>query len=67
MRNVSEGYRYIVRSPDVRGGNARIQGTRVAVHDIIGLLQNGETVESLAANCLPTITKAQVYDCLADY
>jgi uncharacterized protein (DUF433 family) len=37
------------------------------VHDVIGLLQNGESVESLIANCLPNITRAQVYECLAYY
>ena len=37
------------------------------MHDVIGLLQNGETVDSLAASCLPTLTKAQVYECLAYY
>jgi uncharacterized protein (DUF433 family) len=67
MSKVSESYRYIVRSPDVRAGNARVEGTRIAVHDVIGLLQNGETVDSLAATCLPTLTKAQVYECLAYY
>jgi uncharacterized protein (DUF433 family) len=67
MSKISESYRYIVRSPDVRGGNARVEGTRIAVHDVIGLLQNGETVDSLAASCLPTLTKAQVYECLAYY
>ena len=66
-REISESYRYIVRSPDVRGGNARVEGTRIAVHDVIGLLQDGETVESLAASCLPMLTKAQVYECLAYY
>lgn len=64
---ISESYRYIVRSPDVRGGNARVEGTRVGVHDVIGLLQNGETVESIIAACLPMLTKAQVYECLAYY
>jgi len=67
MSKISESYRYIVRSPDVRGGNARVEGTRIAVHDVIGLLQNGETVDTLAASCLPTLTKAQVYECLAYY
>lgn len=67
MSKISESYRYIVRSPDVRGGNARVEGTRIAVHDVIGLLQNGETVDSLVASCLPTLTKAQVYECLAYY
>lgn len=60
-------YRYIVRSPDVRGGNARLEGTRIAVHDVIGLLQNGETVESITATCLPMLTQARVYECLAYY
>jgi hypothetical protein len=36
------------------------------VHDVIGLLQNGETVGSLVGGCLP-LTKAQVYKCLAYY
>ena len=67
MREISESYRYIVRSPDVRGGNARVEGTRIAVHDVIGLFQNGESVESIAATCLPMLTKAQVYECLAYY
>ena len=65
--DVSQSYRYIVRSPDVRGGNPRVEGTRIAVHDVIGLLQNGETVESVVTTCLPTLTKAQVYECLAYY
>lgn len=41
------GYRYITRQPGVRGGHAIIEGTHVGVHDVIGLLQNGETVDSL--------------------
>ena len=65
--DLSQSYRYIVRSPDVRGGHARVEGTRIAVHDVIGLLQNGETVDSLTGSRLPTLTKAQVYECLAYY
>ena len=57
----------IVRSPDVRGGNARVEGTRIGVHDVIGLLQNGETIDSLIANCFPLLSRAQVYECLAYY
>lgn len=64
---ISQSYRYIVRSPDVRGGHARVEGTRIAVHDVIGLLQNGETIDSLTGSCLPTLTKAQAYQCLAYY
>ncbi len=64
---ISPSYRYIVRTPDIRGGHARVDGTRVAVHDVIGLLQNGETVDSVTGSCLPTLTKSQVYECLAYY
>ena len=67
MGPISETYRYIVRSPGVRNGNAIVGGTRIAVHDVIGLLQNGETVETLTANCFPQLTRSQVYECLAYY
>ena len=67
MSSTSESYRYIVRSPDTRGGNARVEGTRIGVHDVIGLLQNGETIDSLIANSFPTLSKAKVYECLSYY
>jgi len=64
---ISETYRYIVRSAGVRSGNPTVEGTRIAVHDVIGLLQNGETVDTLRANCFPQLTRSQVYECLAYY
>ena len=67
MSAVEKPYRYIVSSLEVRGGNPRVEGTRVGVHDVIGLLQNGETVDSLVANCFPDLTRAHVYECLAYY
>ncbi|MBY0503254.1 MAG: DUF433 domain-containing protein [Bryobacteraceae bacterium] len=57
----------MTRSAGVRGGNPIVEGTRVAVHDVIGLLQNGESIDSLTVNCFPQITKPQVYECLAYY
>jgi uncharacterized protein (DUF433 family) len=61
-------YRYLVNLPGVCGGRTVIEGTRIGVHDVVGLLQNGETVDSVcSANCFPDITKAQVYECLAYY
>jgi uncharacterized protein (DUF433 family) len=42
-----ETYRYILKTPGVCGGNPRIEGTRICVPDVIGLLQNGETVDSV--------------------
>ena len=67
MTAVSEGYKYITRKPGVRGGNAIVDGTRIGVHDVIGLLQNGETVDTITVTCFPDLTKAQVYECLAYY
>jgi len=51
----------------VRGGKAGVEGTRIGVHDVIGLLQNGETIDSLIANCFPILSRAQFYECLAYY
>ena len=67
MGTISESYRYIVRSVDVPSGNAIVEGSRIAVHDVIGLLQNGESIESLRESCFPQISKSQVYECLAYY
>jgi uncharacterized protein (DUF433 family) len=67
MVRASQRYRYITRAPKVRGGNPIVEGTRIGVHDVVGLLQNGESVDSVTANCFPELTKAQVYECLAYY
>ena len=66
MATADESYRYIVKTPDVCGGKARVEGTRIGVHDVIGLLQNGETVDSVTRELQP-LTRAQVYECLAYY
>lgn len=70
MVRASQQYRYITRLPKVRGGHPVIEGTRIGVHDVVGLLQNGESVDSIisnCSNCFPEITKAQIYECLAFY
>jgi len=64
---VATQYAYITRTNGVRGGNAIIAGTRIGVHDVIGLLQNGETVDSVVTQGFPDLTRAQVYECLAYY
>ena len=61
-----QSYRYLERIPGVRSGHTIVAGTRIGVHDVIGLLQNGETVDSLP-RCFPGLTRAQVYECLAYY
>jgi uncharacterized protein (DUF433 family) len=67
MAETSTGYRYITQTDGVRGGRAVIESTRIGVHDVIGLLHNGETVDTIIVNCYPDVTKAQVYECLAYY
>ena len=66
MVTISESYRYIVRSPDIRGGHARVEGTRIAVHDVVGLIVNGATVDE-ACRSFPDLKRSQVYECLAYY
>ncbi len=67
MGLTSESYRYIVRSENIRSGNPIVEGTRIGVHDVIGLLQNGEAIDTLRENCFPSLTKSQIYECLAYY
>jgi uncharacterized protein (DUF433 family) len=66
MAATAETYRYIVKTPGVCGGKARIENSRIAVHDVVGLLQNGETVDSVTRQ-LPGLTRAQVHECLSYY
>src|SRR5260221_14668608 len=66
LRVITE-YVYITRQSGVRGGNPIVAGTRIGVHDVVGLLQNGETVDSIVTQSFPDLTKAQVYECLAYY
>jgi uncharacterized protein (DUF433 family) len=35
----STGYRYLVNLTDVRGGNTIVEGTRIGVHDVVGLIR----------------------------
>ena len=66
MNKAVEIYRYITQTPGVCGGHARVEGSRIAVHDVIGLLHNGETVDSVTRQ-LPGLTRSQIYECLAYY
>jgi len=58
---------YIARLSNVRGGNPLVAGTRIGVHDVVALLQNGETVDSIITQSFPALTRAQVYACLTYY
>ncbi len=60
------GYRYIVETPGVRGGQARVDGTRIGVHDVISYILLGVDVDGIQQR-LPDLTRAQIYECLAYY
>ena len=61
-------YAYIVRTPGVVGGEARIAGQRIRVRDIVAARDlGGLTPEEIAANVYPELTLAQVYSALAYY
>ena len=62
----STGYRYLVNLPNVRGGNAIIEGTRIGVHDVVGLIVNGSSVDDVVRS-FSELTRAQVYESLAYY
>jgi uncharacterized protein (DUF433 family) len=57
----------LYRPVGVRSGNPIVEGARIAVHDVIGLLQNGETIDTLTVNCFPGLTRSQAYECLVYY
>lgn len=59
-------YRYLVNLPGVRGGRTIVEGTRIGVHDVVGLIVNGAGVDDVVRS-FPDLGRAQVYECLAYY
>ena len=51
---------------DVRGVNTVVEDTRIGVHDVVGLIVNGSSVDDVVRS-FPDLTRAQVYECLAYY
>jgi uncharacterized protein (DUF433 family) len=60
------GYKYLVNIPGVRSGNTVVEGTRIGVHDVMGLILNGSTVDEVCRS-FPDLKRSQVYECLAYY
>ncbi len=52
--------------PGVCAGRTIVEGTRIGVHDVIGLIVNGASVEQ-AQRSFPDLTRAQIYECLSYY
>jgi uncharacterized protein (DUF433 family) len=59
-------YRYLVNSPGVCNGHTIVEGTRIGVHDVIGMLVNGSSPEDVQRS-FSNLTKAQIYECLSYY
>lgn len=62
----ASGYRHIVSTRGIRGGNPRIEGTRVAVHDIVAYFLMGNSVDDIQAR-FPDISRAQIFESMAYY
>lgn len=59
-------YRYLTNVPGVRSGRTIIEDTRIGVHDVVGLIVNGASIDDVCRS-FPAVTRAQVYECLAYY
>jgi uncharacterized protein (DUF433 family) len=59
-------YRYLVNLPSVCQGKTIVEGTRIGVHDVVGLILNGASVDDVCRS-FPDLSRAQVYECLAYY
>ncbi|MCX6903658.1 MAG: DUF433 domain-containing protein [Verrucomicrobia bacterium] len=59
-------YRYLVNMPGLCSGQTVIEGTRIGVHDVVGLMVNGAAIDDVLGS-FPGLTKSQVYECLAYY
>jgi uncharacterized protein (DUF433 family) len=50
-------------NPKVYHGQACIKGTRIPVHQIIGMMANGDTIDDLL-KAYPSIERADILACL---
>jgi uncharacterized protein (DUF433 family) len=63
----SAGYPHIEKTPEVRGGKACIEGTRIAVVDIVLLHKRGLTPSEMVGYYTRPLSLAQVHSALAYY
>jgi uncharacterized protein (DUF433 family) len=50
--------------PNICHGQACVKGTRIPVHQIVGMLANGDTVEDLLSE-YPSLSREDIMACLA--
>ena len=56
---------YISVDPNICHGQACVKGTRIPVHQILGMLANGDTLEDLL-EAYPSLSRESILACL-DY
>ena len=54
----------IAIDPHILHGQAHVKGTRLAVHQIVAMLANGDSIENLIAE-YPSLTREDIFACLA--
>jgi uncharacterized protein (DUF433 family) len=68
MQAVQTNYAHIVHTPGTMGGEARVDGHRIRVRDVVLARDlDGLSPEEIAASVYPTLTLAEVYSALAYY
>lgn len=66
--SIATGYKYIVKTPGIAGGEARIDGTRISVTIIVNLVKQGASVEEIVAGYSHVpLSHAQIHAALAYY
>ncbi|MGD9857268.1 MAG: DUF433 domain-containing protein [Planctomycetaceae bacterium] len=58
--------RLIVETPGICGGRPRIEGSRISVRHVVGLLRGGQSPEEIAAE-YPQLDLARIYAAIAYY
>ena len=56
-------HEHIVIDPKICHGQACIKGTRIPVHQILGMLANGDTIEELL-EAYPSLTRQNILACI---
>ena len=59
-------YRYITAIEGVRSGRPIVEGTRIGVHDVVGMVLTGASIDDVTRS-FPSLSRAQVYGCMAHY
>ncbi len=63
---LEQTYRHITAIEGVRSGRAIVEGTRIGVHDVAGMVLNGASIDDVIRS-FPSLTRGQVYECMAYY